>query len=115
MGELMQAADFIVCKAGGLIVSEALAAGLPLLIAEALPGQETGNVEYVVRGGGGAFVNDAAEALVQVFHWLDEDAASLKAAAATRAALGRPDAAARVAAAGARGGDSRAEAGQQRG
>ena len=32
MPSLMMAADFIVCKAGGLIVSEALAAGLPALV-----------------------------------------------------------------------------------
>lgn len=95
--EMMQAADFIVCKAGGLIVSEALAAGLPLLIAEALPGQETGNVEIVLNGHAGAFVKDASEALVQVFHWVDKDAAELKATAEHACVLGRPGAAARVA------------------
>jgi 1,2-diacylglycerol 3-beta-galactosyltransferase len=97
MVEMMQAADFIVCKAGGLIVSEALAAGLPLLIAEALPGQETGNVDYVVRGQAGLFVNDAGEALVQVYHWLDNDRAELKVAGERARAIGRPEAAARVA------------------
>ncbi len=93
MWKLMRTADFIVCKAGGLIVSEALAAGLPLLIAEALPGQETGNVEYVVQGGAGMLVNDAAEALVQVFHWLDKDRAELRAMASRAQVLGRPQAA----------------------
>lgn len=97
MVELMQAADLIVCKAGGLIVSEALAAGLPLLIAEALPGQETGNVEFVVQGQAGVLVEDASEALIQVFDWLDKDAAGLKATAAHARALGRPQAALRVA------------------
>ncbi len=97
MVELMQAADFIVCKAGGLIVSEALAAGLPLLIVEALPGQETGNVEHVMQGGAGVLVNDPAEALVQVFHWLDNECAALKVTAQHSRAIGRPDAAIRVA------------------
>jgi 1,2-diacylglycerol 3-beta-galactosyltransferase len=97
MREMMQAADFIVCKAGGLIVSESLAAGLPLLLAEALPGQETGNADYVVQGGAGTLANDPAEALVQVFHWLDQDRAGLKEAATRAKALGRPDAAIRVA------------------
>jgi 1,2-diacylglycerol 3-beta-galactosyltransferase len=97
MREMMQAADFIVCKAGGLIVSESLAAGLPLLLAEALPGQETGNADFVVQGGGGMLVNDPAEALVQVFHWLDKGCGELQAAAARAKALGRPDAAIRVA------------------
>jgi 1,2-diacylglycerol 3-beta-galactosyltransferase len=97
MIEMMQAADFIVCKAGGLIVSESLAAGLPLLLAEALPGQETGNADYVVQGGAGILVKDASEALAQVFHWLDKGRAGLEAAAARAKALGRPDAAIRVA------------------
>ena len=97
MWEMMQAADFIVCKAGGLIVSEALAAGLPLLLAEAIPGQETGNAEYVVTGGAGVLVEDPAEALIHVFHWLDGDARALKATAQRSRNLGRPDAALRVA------------------
>lgn len=97
MWEFLLAADFIVCKAGGLIVSEALAAGLPLLIAEALPGQETGNVEFVVSGQAGTLVHDPSEALVQVYHWLDQDRADLKATAERAARLGRPDAATRVA------------------
>jgi 1,2-diacylglycerol 3-beta-galactosyltransferase len=97
MPELMQAADFIVCKAGGLIVSESLAAGLPLLIAEALPGQEVGNAEFVSNGGAGILVHDPTEALAQVFHWLDKDTVGLHSAATHARALGRPDAAARVA------------------
>jgi 1,2-diacylglycerol 3-beta-galactosyltransferase len=97
MWEFLLAADFIVCKAGGLIVSEALAAGLPLLIAEALPGQETGNVEFVVSGQAGTLVHDPSEALVQVYHWLDQDRAGLKATAERATRLGRPDAATRVA------------------
>ena len=77
MASLMLAADFIVCKAGGLIVSEALAAGLPLLLVEAIPGQETGNAEYVVRGDAGVLVDDALDALMTAFHWLDGNGAEL--------------------------------------
>ncbi|MCX7707909.1 MAG: hypothetical protein N2204_07870, partial [Anaerolineae bacterium] len=97
MPTLMLAADLIVCKAGGLIVSESLAAGLPLLIAEAIPGQETGNAEYVIQGGAGALAEDAVDALVHVFHWLDHDAAALKEHAAQARRLGTPHAAYRVA------------------
>ncbi len=93
----MQAADFIVCKAGGLIVSESLAIGLPLLLVEAIPGQETGNAEYVVQGGAGALVEDAPEALKTVFHWLNHEGAELKERAANAKHLGAPNAAARVA------------------
>lgn len=97
MWEMMKAADFIVCKAGGLIVSEALAAGLPLLLAEAIPGQETGNAEHVVSGGAGVLIEDPAEALMHVFHWLDHGAEALSETAEHSRALGRPDAAYRVA------------------
>ena len=97
MAELMQAADFIVCKAGGLIVSEALAAGLPLLLVEAIPGQETGNAEYVTRGRAGVLVEDPLEALMTVFHWLDAQGSELAQCTAQARSLGRPQAAARVA------------------
>jgi 1,2-diacylglycerol 3-beta-galactosyltransferase len=97
MVELMQAADFIVCKAGGLIVSEALAAGLPLLLAEALPGQETGNVEHVEAGRAGVLVDDPAEALAQVYHWLEDGCAGLSATAERARAIGKPEAASKVA------------------
>jgi 1,2-diacylglycerol 3-beta-galactosyltransferase len=97
MASLMLAADFIICKAGGLIVSEALAAGLPLLLIEALPGQEAGNVEYVMQGGAGVMADTPLDALVTAFHWLDKGGAELKERAAHARALGKPQAAARVA------------------
>lgn len=95
--KLIQAADFIVCKAGGLIVSEALAAGLPLLLVEALPGQEIGNAEYVVDGEAGALVEDPLQALASVYHWLEDDRALLNTCAANARKLGHPYAAYRVA------------------
>ncbi len=65
MPVLMLAAIFIVCKAGGLIVSEALAAGLPLLLVEAILGQETGNAEYVEQGVAGFWWKMQSRALRQ--------------------------------------------------
>jgi len=97
MPSMMQAADLIVCKAGGLIVSEALAAGLPLLLVQALPGQEVGNATYVAEGGAGVLVNDPLEALATVCHWLEHGGAGLAWRATRARALGRPQAAYRVA------------------
>ncbi len=97
MPALMLAADFIVCKAGGLIVSEALAAGLPLLLVEAIPGQETGNAEYVERGGAGVLVEDAVAGLTTIYHWLMHDRAELHQRAERACTLGKPQAAMRVA------------------
>ncbi|MCX6029845.1 MAG: glycosyltransferase [Chloroflexi bacterium] len=97
MADMIRAADFIVCKAGGLIVSEALAAGLPLLLIEAIPGQETGNAALVVEGGAGEMAGDALAALTCAFHWLDRDGALLAERAANARRLGHPNAAYRVA------------------
>ena len=97
MPALMQAADFIVCKAGGLIVSEALAAGLALLIVEAIPGQETGNAHHVISGGAGKFAENPLAALEVVCHWLARGGAELEERRAQARVLGRPAAAFRVA------------------
>jgi processive 1,2-diacylglycerol beta-glucosyltransferase len=46
-------ADVVVGKAGGLTVSETLAAGRPMVIVGAVPGNETINEAFVVSGGAG--------------------------------------------------------------
>lgn len=47
--ELMAESDLIVTKAGPGTIAEALAMNLPIVITSWLPGQEEGNVEFVVR------------------------------------------------------------------
>jgi 1,2-diacylglycerol 3-beta-galactosyltransferase len=93
MPELMGAADFVVAKAGGLIVTESLAAGLPLLLVDMIPGQETGNADYAVRGGAAEVAADPAAALEIVYHWLAEGGGRLALRAAGAKALGKPRAA----------------------
>jgi 1,2-diacylglycerol 3-beta-galactosyltransferase len=73
MGTFMRAADCILSKAGGLIVSEALACGLPLILIDVIPGQETGNANHVVSGNAGVLARDPIEVLETVCHWLEED------------------------------------------
>ena len=55
MPELMRACDVTVTKAGPGAIAEALATGLPLVITGFLPGQESPNVEFVVKSGVGKF------------------------------------------------------------
>jgi len=97
MPDLMMASDVIVCKAGGLTVAESLAAGLPLIIAELIPGQETGNAEYVLNAGAGEQAAGPLDALDILLHWLDLDGALLHERADNARSTGRPDAAYRVA------------------
>ena len=45
----MQAADLLVSKAGGVTLAEAAAVGVPLVIYQPLPGQETVNVRFLTQ------------------------------------------------------------------
>jgi 1,2-diacylglycerol 3-beta-galactosyltransferase len=90
MAPFMHAADCILTKAGGLVVSEAFACGLPLLLIDVTPGQEIGNADYVIKNGAGERGKTPAEALEIMFHWLDHDQALLARRASRARQLGRP-------------------------
>jgi 1,2-diacylglycerol 3-beta-galactosyltransferase len=92
MPVLMAAADILVTKAGPATISEACIAGLPLILNDAIPGQETGNVDYVVENGAGVFapsVNGVVEAIAD---WLSEGPAGLRRLSDNARRLGRPEA-----------------------
>jgi 1,2-diacylglycerol 3-beta-galactosyltransferase len=94
--DLMHAADIVATKAGGLTVSEALAAGKPLLIHGDPPGQEEGNLRYVQTQGAGLWVEDPVALTMLVTNWL-EFPHQMDRAASNASRLGRPDAALRIA------------------
>ncbi len=93
----MMASDVLVTKAGGLIVSEGLAAGLPILLIDYLPGQEEGNVRYLLSHQAGALVQNVGEFQAIVSGWLADGAAKLNYIAQASAALGHPEAALTIA------------------
>lgn len=67
---MMDAADCIVTKPGGLTTSEALAKNLPILMMNPIPGQEERNVEFLVNNGLAVNVTHTYpidEALYQLF------------------------------------------------
>lgn len=97
MPDLMHASDAIVSKAGGLITTEALACGLPIMIIDVLPGQEIGNAEFVVQGGAADRVSDPNNALEVLTNWMANDCALLKERAFNSARLGKPMAAYQIA------------------
>jgi UDP-N-acetylglucosamine:LPS N-acetylglucosamine transferase len=84
MPQLLLASDVLVCKAGGLMVTEGLAAGLPILLIDAIEGQETGNVEYVEDNGAGIMARTGLDLLEAVHHWM-MDGETLLRLSATRA------------------------------
>ncbi len=90
---MMHAADVVICKAGGLIVTESLACGLPLILVDVIPGQETGNANYVVEGGAGELGESPLEVLEVMFHWLQFGGELLARRARNAQQLGRPHAA----------------------
>ncbi|HEX7556409.1 MAG TPA: glycosyltransferase [Leptolinea sp.] len=94
---LMHAADAIICKAGGLIVTESLACGLPILLVNVLPGQETGNAETILQGGAGDMAATPMQELEALSHWMINDRALLKLRAENSRRLGKPFAARDVA------------------
>ncbi len=93
MGAFMRAADCILGKAGGLIVSETLACGLPMILVDVIPGQETGNADYVVSGNAGVLARDPIEVLETVCHWLEMDRSLYRQQAENACRLGHPRAA----------------------
>lgn len=92
MPVLMAAADILVTKAGPATISEACIAGLPLILYDAIPGQETGNVDFVVNNGAGVFAPSAHEVTTAMREWLAEGAAGLKRRSDNARRIGHPDA-----------------------
>jgi UDP-N-acetylglucosamine:LPS N-acetylglucosamine transferase len=93
MPDLMHAADCILTKAGGLVVSESLACGLPMIITQCNPVHEKGNAEYVVLQGAGDMAETAEEIVPIVTRWLADDRRLLDERAAYAQRIGRPRAA----------------------
>lgn len=93
MPDMMHASDMIMCKAGGLIVSESLACGLPMLLVDVIPGQEEGNASFVSEHGAGNIVDSPSTAVETVQRWLENEADTLAKCSQNARELGRPRAA----------------------
>ncbi len=88
---LMDASDCIITKPGGLTTSEALAKGLPMIMANPLPGQEDRNVEFLLNNGAAMMLSKTFpvdEALYQLF----KNDVRLKNMREVVAGLGKPNA-----------------------
>jgi 1,2-diacylglycerol 3-beta-galactosyltransferase len=87
MPDFMCAADILVTKAGPGTISEALNAGLPMVLYSRLPGQEDGNVDFVISEGVGVWAPTTNEIIHTLQLWVTQPAKRQRVAAAcTKAA-----------------------------
>ncbi len=96
MPAFMRAADVLLSKAGPGTISEALSAGLPMVLYSFLPGQEEGNVGYLTGHGAGVWAPEPGDMVAALRRLLEDNGAYQKAVAACRS-LARPRAAAEIA------------------
>jgi 1,2-diacylglycerol 3-beta-galactosyltransferase len=92
MPQMMVAADILVTKAGPATISEACIAGLPMIVSDALPGQERGNIDFVVENNAGVYAPRPEQAAATVQAWLSEGPDALRARAENTRRAARPDA-----------------------
>ena len=93
MPEVMGACDLIITKAGPGTIAEALIMGLPLIISSFIPGQEEGNVRWVVEKGVGVLAKRPSTIAATVRRWLERDAGLLAQMSARARSLSHPQAA----------------------
>jgi processive 1,2-diacylglycerol beta-glucosyltransferase len=89
--ELMDAADVVITKPGGLTSSEVLAKGKPMIIIDPIPGQEQRNCECLLEGGAALRLFDVHDAPYKVERLLG-DAGRMEEMRKHAEALGRPHA-----------------------
>lgn len=92
MADLMRISCLFVGKPGGLSSSECMAAGLPMLIINPIPGQEVRNSDYLLEEGAAVRCNYATTVGYKIDALL-ADPERLAALAANARRVGRPDAA----------------------
>ncbi len=96
MPDFMAASDFLITKAGPGTISEAFIARLPIVIYSRMPGQEDGNVFYVVNQKAGVWAPHPERIVSALRNWLDNPS-QLEAAKTACSRLARPNAAREIA------------------
>jgi UDP-N-acetylglucosamine:LPS N-acetylglucosamine transferase len=97
ISSLMRCSDLLITKAGGLTLAEAFCCGVPVVIHDVLPGQEAGNLEYMLKHGAAAYASTPGE-LVETIAELAADSAGRLELGFNGARLARPNAARDIAA-----------------
>ncbi|PKU74650.1 putative monogalactosyldiacylglycerol synthase 3, chloroplastic [Dendrobium catenatum] len=92
MEKWMGACDCIITKAGPGTIAEALIRGLPIILNDFIPGQEVGNVPYVVDNGAGVFCKSSKQTAKLVARWFGPDSTELKKMSECALKLAQPEA-----------------------
>ncbi|KAJ4754406.1 Processive diacylglycerol beta-glucosyltransferase [Rhynchospora pubera] len=92
MEKWMGACDCIITKAGPGTIAEALIRGLPIILNDFIPGQEVGNVPYVVDNGAGVFSKSPNETASLVARWFGPESDELKRMSENALKLAQPEA-----------------------
>jgi len=92
----MQASDVLITKAGPGTISEAFIAGLPIILYSRIPGQEEGNVTYVVDHGAGVWAPEPDQVIETLRNWMRNPDIRAQVAANSKR-LSHPDASNRIA------------------
>lgn len=67
--DFMRASDVLITKAGAATIAEALNAGLPMIFHSYIPGQEDGNLEFVINSGAGIWAPTPRMVISALAHW----------------------------------------------
>lgn len=92
MEKWMGACDCIITKAGPGTIAEAMIRGLPIILNDYIPGQEKGNVPYVVDNGAGVFTRSPKETARIVAGWFSTKRDDLKRMSENSLRLAKPEA-----------------------
>jgi len=92
----MKASDILVTKAGPGTIAEALICGLPMILYGYIPGQEEGNVAFVLDHQIGTYLSDPAAIAQQLTVWLKEEKPALLLMSTQARRLAHPEATARI-------------------
>ncbi len=93
MPDLMHAADVIVTKAGPGTITEAMACGLPIILTGAVPGQEEGNLSWIVDNDLGVLARSPGAVVAALQDMLSPESGRLQQLRANVQRESRPEAA----------------------
>jgi len=96
MADWLRCAELVVGKAGPGTIAEATCCAAPLVLTSHVPGQEEGNIEFVVQAGAGRYAATPRD-LAAVVASLRDNPAALAAMRSSSGGLSRPDAATDIA------------------